>query len=260
MKKVLIVDDEPKELELLCDIMEKRFAHEVECKSVLNGRIAVTLSTIWNADVILMDIEMPELSGLEAAHQILQQRRSCKIIFVTAYSLFSYAHEAVKLGACDYILKPVETEDVVNAVRKAFSQLDAQRQMEALSLKREAPDDEGCDKNSLLIAKVKKYLQYNYMIFGLSLESVSDLLGMNASYLSVLFKKCTGTNFVDYLTDLKIAAAKELLEDPLRSASEIANLTGYESASYFTRAFKKNTGMTPTEYRSSLFSKQGRNL
>ena len=92
------------------------------------------------------------------------------------------------------------------------------------------------------------------MIFGLSLESVSDLLGMNASYLSVLFKKCTGTNFVDYLTDLKIAAAKELLEDPLRSASEIANLTGYESASYFTRAFKKNTGMMVDQGYDADFS------
>ena len=72
---------------------------------------------------------------------------------------------------------------------------------------------------------------------------------MNASYLSSLFKKCTGVNFIDYVTDQRISAAKVLLDDPLRSTAEIASMIGYESASYFTRAFKKRTGMTPTEYR-----------
>ena len=56
-------------------------------------------------------------------------------------------------------------------------------------------------------------------------------------------------NFVDYVAELRMNAAQELLQDPLRSAAEIAAMVGYDSSSYFARAFKKHTGMTPTEYR-----------
>ena len=105
------------------------------------------------------------------------------------------------------------------------------------------------DKTVLLMENVKKYLQHNYMLYDVSLDSISDILHINASYLSMLFKKSVGVNFVDYLTTLRIQAAKALLSDPFLSAAEIANMVGYESPNYFTRVFKKNTGLTPTEYR-----------
>ena len=87
------------------------------------------------------------------------------------------------------------------------------------------------------------------MLYDVSLDSISDILNINSSYFSMLFKKSFGANFVDYLTDLRISAAKELLADPFLAAAEIANMVGYESPNYFTRVFKKTTGMTPTEYR-----------
>ena len=77
------------------------------------------------------------------------------------------------------------------------------------------------------------------------------MLKLNASYFSSLFKRTFGVNFLDYLTQLRMDAARELLRDPLRSTAEVAGMVGYESANYFTRAFKKNVGMTPTDYRRS---------
>ena len=85
----------------------------------------------------------------------------------------------------------------------------------------------------------------------ISLDSVAEMVNLNPTYFSALFKKELGVNFLDYLTDLRINAAKEYLTDPLKGASEIASLVGYDSAGYFTRAFKKRTGLTPTEYRKS---------
>ena len=125
MIKVLIADDEGYERELLGEMIVQRFGREAEIREAENGRLAVDAATLWEADVVLMDIEMPGLGGIDAAKQILAQRPACKVIFVTAYSLFEYAHEAVKLGACDYILKPVEGDDVERAIRRAESQAEA---------------------------------------------------------------------------------------------------------------------------------------
>ena len=107
------------------------------------------------------------------------------------------------------------------------------------------------------MGKVKKYLQHNYMMYDISLDSVSAILNLNASYFSSLFKRTFQVNFLDYLTELRMDAAKELLRDPLRSTAEVANMVGYESANYFTRAFKKKVGMTPTEYRRGAAQGRG---
>lgn len=250
MNKILIVDDERFEREQLCQILEARFPHTVQTRTAENGRQAVETAALWTPGIVLMDIEMPGLNGIEAAKRILKQLPACRILFVTAYSLFNYAYEAVKMGASDYILKPVVPDDVARAVQRCIDQAETEEELKALApVAEELADGASYDKTTLLMANVKKYLQHNYMLSGLSLDSISDILSINASYFSMLFKKSFGVNFVDYLTDLRINAAKELLVDPFLTAAEIASMVGYESPNYFTRVFKKTAGMTPTEYR-----------
>lgn len=258
MIKILIADDEGYERDILAEILDKRFGMGAEIRMAENGRLAVDAAALW-ADVVLMDIEMPGINGIDAAKQILAQRPECKIIFITAYSLFTYAHEAVKLGACDYILKPVEADDVERAVRRAAAQADAARQLKAMASGQELLDSaDNYDKTAVLMGKVKKYLQHNYMMHDISLDSVSSILNLNAAYFSSLFKRTFQVNFLDYLTELRMEAARELLMDPLRSTAEVAGMVGYESANYFTRAFKKKVGMTPTDFRRSAAQGRGR--
>ncbi len=255
MIKILIADDEYMEREMLADLLDQEFGSEVLVRMVENGRQAVDSAAMWNPDVVLMDIEMPGINGIEAAKQIMEQAGNVKLIFVTAYGVFTYAQEAVKLGACDYILKPVNPAEVARSVRQAVGQVESHRQLQAMAQSvsdLEAGDPQ--DKTAALMARVKKYLQHNYMRCDISLDSVSEIVGINASYFSTLFKRSMGVNFVDYLTDLRMRSARELLKDPLRSTAEVAGMVGYETANYFTRSFKKKTGMTPTEYRKSLQS------
>ncbi len=250
MLNILIADDEYMEREMLASILESHYRDQVRIRLAENGRQAVDIAAVWDPDVILMDIEMPGLNGIEAARRILGQHPGTKLIFITAYGVFTYAQEAVKLGACDYILKPVQAEEVLRSVKLAAGQAESHRQLKALAPEASSLTEAGPqDKAAVLMAKVQKYLQHNYMLCDLSLDSVSAILGLNASYFSSLFKRSMGVNFVDYLTDLRVQAAKELLSDPLRSAAEVAGLVGYENANYFTRTFKKKTGMTPTEFR-----------
>ena len=251
MIRVLIADDERLEREALADLVVRRFEPEAVIQTAENGRRAADTAILWEADLILMDIEMPGINGLDAARAVLEQRPECKVIFVTAYSLFQYAHEAMHLGACDYLLKPVDPDEAEAAIRRAIRQIEAGRKLAELAPVAPEPaadTAEAEDRNALVMAHVRRYMEDNYM-FDLSLDSVSEILHISPAYLSAQFKKYQKMNFLDCLTELRINAAKQLLTDPLRSAAEVASMVGYEDASYFARAFKKRTGMTPTQYR-----------
>ena len=260
MIRLLIADDEKLEREALAEIVQRRFEREVVLETAENGRRAADTAVLWGADLILMDIEMPGMSGLDAARAVLAQRPSCRVIFVTAYSLFQYAHEAVHLGACDYLLKPVDPDELEASVRRAMRQIETERKRTELATAQPQPEEsvpeetgtaleEGENSHAALVmAHVRRYLEDNYM-FDLSLDSVSEILHISPAYLSAQFKKYQKMNFLDCLTELRINAAKELLADPFRSSAEVASMVGYEDASYFARAFKKRTGMTPTQYR-----------
>ena len=130
MIRLLIADDEKLEREALADMVSRRFEHEVVLELAENGRKAADTAVLWGADLILMDIEMPGMSGLDAARAVLAQRPACRVIFVTAYSLFQYAHEAVHLGACDYLLKPVDPDELEASIRRAMRQIEAERKLE----------------------------------------------------------------------------------------------------------------------------------
>mgnify|MGYP004614177495 FL=1 len=260
MIRLLIADDEKLEREALAEMVARRFEHEVVLELAENGRKAADTAVLWGADLILMDIEMPGMSGLDAARAVLAQRPGCRVIFVTAYSLFQYAHEAVHLGACDYLLKPVDPDELEASIRRAMRQVEAERKLEELATAKAlpepqdagaAPAEDAADEDSpaaMVMAQVRRYLEDNYM-FDLSLDSVSEILHISPAYLSAQFKKYQKMNFLDCLTELRINAAKELLADPLRSTAEVASMVGYDDSSYFARAFKKRTGMTPTQYR-----------
>ena len=260
MIRLLIADDEKLEREALAEMVARRFEHEVVLELAENGRKAADTAVLWGADLILMDIEMPGMSGLDAARAILAQRPGCRVIFVTAYSLFQYAHEAVHLGACDYLLKPVDPDELEASIRRAMRQVEAERKLEELATAKAlpepqdagaAPAEDAADEDSpaaMVMAQVRRYLEDNYM-FDLSLDSVGEILHISPAYLSAQFKKYQKMNFLDCLTELRINAAKKLLADPLRSTAEVASMVGYDDSSYFARAFKKRTGMTPTQYR-----------
>ena len=261
MIRLLIADDEKLEREAIAELVQRRFEREVVLEVAENGRKAADTAVLWGADLILMDIEMPGMSGLDAARAVLAQRPSCRVIFVTAYSLFQYAHEAVHLGACDYLLKPVDPDELEASVRRAMRQIETERKLEELAAARpqpeqteteeeaeDAPEEGENSQTALVMAHVRRYLEDNYM-FDLSLDSVGEILHISPAYLSAQFKKYQKMNFLDCLTELRINAAKELLADPFRSSAEVASMVGYEDASYFARAFKKRTGMTPTQYR-----------
>jgi len=98
------------------------------------------------------------------------------------------------------------------------------------------------------IRQAKQYIQQNYMQ-PLSLEEVSHLIGFNTSYFSTLFKKETNKNFLEYITEVRMEMAKEMLRETRMSIAEVCSAVGYSDLKHFTKRFIKHTGIKPTEYR-----------
>lgn len=182
---------------------------------------------------------------------ILDTGRNPIVIFLTSHAVFSYAQQAVSLGVQDYLLKPVEPEDMNQALEKAIRNAKS-RKKSILKEEKIRKLNEGVQSAEKNVEKVKTYIETHFKE-ELTRESLASEVFMNPDYLSKLFKKNTGSSLMDYVTKVRIERAKELLERTVLTISEIAIETGYSNTAYFTKMFKKYTnGVTPREYRKGL--------
>ncbi|MFC6038771.1 response regulator [Paenisporosarcina macmurdoensis] len=132
MRKLLIVDDEPIEREGMQAILHKAYP-ELEIKQAKNGKVAVEMAGEFKPELILMDIMMPGMNGLEAVEQISADHPDIKFVMVTAFDMFDYARQAIKLGVKDYLLKPSKASEIVATVGKVLKQSEIEQNSLATS-------------------------------------------------------------------------------------------------------------------------------
>ncbi len=104
------------------------------------------------------------------------------------------------------------------------------------------------ERSTSVVEKAKEYIGSRYHK-DVSLDDVSREVNISPYYFSKIFKEETGVNFIEYLTNIRMEKAKELLKDTEYSMKEICSMVGYSDPNYFSRSFKKNVGVTPTEYK-----------
>lgn len=121
MLKLLIVDDEPVEREGMQAILQKAFP-DITIHQAKNGKLAIELADAIRPNLVLMDIMMPGMTGLEAIEKIQRNHSSIKFVMVTAFDMFDYARQAIKLGVKDYILKPSRSSEIVATVGKVLEE------------------------------------------------------------------------------------------------------------------------------------------
>jgi len=127
MIKILLVDDEKIERDALRLIINKGVNKPIHIEEATNGREALSLFQSFGPDIVFMDIKMPGINGLEAAKTIRSQNSDTRIVFITAFHEFDYAHEAIRIGVDDYLIKPSSEAQIVSLVEKMVSEVDVQR-------------------------------------------------------------------------------------------------------------------------------------
>ena len=226
-----------------------------------DGEEALALARELKPDIIVTDIRMPGISGLDLIKQLHRAGIRAKIIIISGYSDFNYAQKAIKLGVSDYILKPVENPELVSVVKKCVRQIEAENVRDRIieqaafqkDLKEKLAGYEGEDQNRRrnTMEKALAFIENNYSR-PISLDDTAAELMLNPSYFSKLFSDTAGIPYSKYLALYRINKAKELMADPALRIKEIAGLVGYDNVRYFTRVFKSLTGLTPNVYKEQM--------
>lgn len=191
------------------------------------------------ADILLTDINMPQMNGLELSKLVRDQAPKCHIVFLTGYDDFDYARTAIKLGADDYLLKPFSKDDVEEMLAKVQTKLDKER--------KKAQIQNLVDHGQR--SEMEEAIHERLADSELSLKSLACQLGFSPSYLSVLIKKELGLPFQDYLIQERMKKAKLLLLTTDLKIYEIAEQVGFEDMNYFSQRFKQVVGLTPRQFK-----------
>ena len=241
MWKVMITDDENYMLEAMENLIDWK---KMDCQLVYkakNGQVLLEQIKKNPPDIIITDIKMPLVSGIEVAKYIYENMLPIKVIILSAYAEFQYAQEAIKYDVCGYIIKTSVIEMLPGMIQKAIGKLSAPTE----------PDKENEEYYSDdILGRLQKYIAEHYMD-KLNLTGIAQEIHANGSYLSRLYKTKTGKNLFDVINKMKLEKAKEYMSQGKR-IYEIAQLVGFDDVSYFSRVFRKYEGCSPREYENRL--------
>ncbi|CQR58850.1 response regulator transcription factor [Paenibacillus riograndensis] len=257
-RTILVVDDEPRTRQGIRQTLEVWAAGRYIVETAENGIDARERLLNGRVHLLITDVRMPEVSGLDLIRSLEGQVRKPVIIVISGYAEFDYVQQALRLGAVNYLLKPLDKEELVQVVEAALKQEEEQQRREKLEklvdhkLLEIDPDTAGMGE------PVKEALAYveQHLHEQLTMAEVAGRIHLNASYFSVLFKEQTGVPFSEYLSRLRIQRAKELLLQTSLPIIEIGERVGYRTDKYFIKVFKSLEDMSPSRYRHQM--KDGR--
>lgn len=241
MFKVLIVDDEQNIRQRLINNMPWRDHGFEVVDSVASGENAWRSVQNATPHVVLTDILMPGMTGLELIGLIHKQFPYVKTAIMSAYDDFKYAQDAIRLGVKGYLLKPV--------VQEEFEDLFATIARELLAFSGNKATKSPSEQN-IYVSEAIRYIGEHYTE-RIRLEDVAEHLHLNPNYFSSLFKRETGTSFIDYVNEIRIRHAMELLLNTDEKIGDISVSVGFFNFSYFNKLFKRITGVTPQVYQKS---------
>ncbi|WP_068614848.1 response regulator transcription factor [Paenibacillus tuaregi] len=254
MRTILVVDDEPRTrlgIKKTLDIWANGSCR-VEC--VENGVEALEWLSRETAHLLITDVCMPEVSGLDLISALREHPFQPVAVVISGHAEFEYVQAALRLGAVNYLLKPIEKQELLEVVRQALK-LEEERSrvgmMERLVDPKLLELDEQHGRFGEPVKEAVEYIE-KHLEEPLTLAHLAARLHLNASYFSVLFKEQTGIPYTEYITRRRIQRAKELLAQTRLPVGEIAERVGYRTDKYFIKVFKQQERVSPSRYRQEI--------
>lgn len=226
--KALIVDDEAYMVDYICKIADWEAYGFDQILKAYGGSLARDLIEKERPELLVTDIKMPKVSGLDLARYIHENRYPVKVVILSGYGEFEYAQQAIQYGVSEYLLKPVRKEEFLQSLEKFFPK----------------------ETESGVCDIVKAYVQEHYGE-DLSLDLIADIVHLHPAYLSKVFKDGENINLSGYITEVRMEKAAEMLGNTDRKVQDVMRMVGYQKSQYFSKLFKEKYGVTPNEYKKS---------
>ncbi|MGI0484101.1 response regulator [Pantanalinema rosaneae CENA516] len=249
MTKVLVIDDEAqtRNMFMRCLAFEGFCAIAAE-----NGAIGVKLAQMHLPDLIVCDIMMPDMDGYSVLSAIRHQRSTAAIplIFLTAKVTMTDLRQGMEMGADDYLTKPCSVEQFLAAIATRLERQAQLQQHFSTPSVDSSPDPEffpDCPR----LAAVFTFIEANYHQ-PISLNDVAKAVGYSPAYLTNLAQELTGYSIKRWITERRMAQARQLLRETDQPVRQIAEVIGYPDVGYFTRQFRQLHGDPPQSWRNSL--------
>ncbi|MBO4880062.1 MAG: helix-turn-helix domain-containing protein [Firmicutes bacterium] len=224
MIRAVIIDDEPTTEAILRYFTDRGDLPLEIAGSAPNGKLGVELIRKEDPDLVFLDIQMPVMNGFE----VMAAEPDRKYVIITAYDMFDYAQKALRFGAADILLKPIELAQVQQAAARAT----------------------GWNfTGNKTINEAAAFLRAHYAE-KIGLTELADQFYLTPSHMARLFKSHMGESVLGYLNRVRVENARRLLEEGM-SIQEASESVGYDSLNNFYKYFKRYTGVTPAEYQKA---------
>lgn len=257
MLRILIAEDE--------DIIRKGLIYTIDwmgmnCMVVAeaaDGREGLEKILEVRPDVVITDICMPFLDGLEMIQEASKTVKFRSII-LTSYADFNYAKRAISSHVDEYLLKPVDEQELKVLMARLSEEIAGEKQAEYRREKKEGFEGVNLEyymkhdiSENHYVTKVLEKIRTSYAE-KISVESISEELGVSASYLSRKFKEVTEHTFLDFLNKYRVQMAIAMLNTGKYRVYEVSDATGFTDYKHFCSVFKKYTLMSPTNFIKNM--------
>ena len=249
MPGVLLIDDDLGTLESFGGVLR---AAGFDVTTARTGREGLTLARRPTVDLVLADLRLADMTGLDVLRQLRRDVVDVPFVIVTGFASTASAVEAGKLGAAEYVEKPVFADHLLDVVATYTR---------PPHVHPTSPDERPAGRTNPQAVHATQLIEERYADAALGVRSVARDLGVSTEHLCRVLKHHTGQTFVALLRRARTDAARQLLRATTLSMKQIADRVGFRTASQFYRDFKKLYGTPPTEYRiASLRRSQSHTL
>lgn len=226
MIQAIIVDDEPAVAAIIQHFVNRNSIPIEIVKTATNGKQALDYIKRYKPQLVFLDIQMPLLNGFE----VMEAAPDIHYIIITANESFSYAQQALRLGAKDILLKPIEYKQFMQAITRAIGWKFT---------------------GNATINNILEYINEFYAK-KIELNQLAEQFYATPSHIARLFKKNMGMSIITYVHQVRIEQAVLLLDSGQYSIKTVAEMVGYESLNNFYKYFKLHMGMTPAAYSQQV--------
>lgn len=254
--QAIIVDDSRIEREMIMETMDWRKLNIWICGTAQNGRQGLKLFEEQKPDLIIADIQMPGMDGIEMVSQIREMDKEVFVVFLSSYESFEYAKAGYSLGVKNYILK----QDIgTEKTEQFFWQL----QEEIVKRKnRKNNEENGWDsvdkvKHSVPVKTAIEYMKLHLNDKQLDMQQIAKEAALSPSRFRAVFKAETGSSPSQYLSELRFRRAEQLLLETCMKMDDIADEVGFLNGKYFRKVFGQKYNMTPREFRERRGKQDG---